>query len=75
MNDEQRNDTSRLEREVASAFSEMAPTRAPDHLLQSVLNNASRRRKHARWLALIKEPPMRISETVAVGSPTAARGW
>ena len=31
----------------------------------------ARMRQRPRWLALIKEPPMRISSTLAVGSPTA----
>ena len=34
------------------------------------LRAARRERRWPRWLALIKEPPMRISSRVAVGSPT-----
>jgi nitrous oxidase accessory protein NosD len=64
-------DDRHLEREVTAVLTSEAPSRPPDYLLESVLYNASRTRKHPRWLALIKEPPMRTSSSLAVGSPTA----
>src|SRR5688572_23346501 len=60
-----------LERDLAALFAETAPSRPPEHLLSDIVSTASRRRHRPRWLALIKEPPMRISSRVAVGSPTA----
>ncbi len=35
-----------------------------------IASTTSRVRQRPRWLALIKEPPMRLSSRVAVGSPT-----
>ena len=60
-----------LESELAALFTETAPSRPPEHLLSDIVSTASRRRHRPRWLALIKEPPMRVSSRVAVGSPTA----
>ena len=60
-----------FEQEIISVFSELAPMRPPDHLLPSAVSSARRKRRWPRWYALIKEPPMRISSSVAVGSPTA----
>ena len=61
----------RLEQRVTAAFNKAASTREPDGLLDSVLSTVGRTRTRPRWLALIKEPPMRIHSRVAVGSPTA----
>lgn len=60
----------RSKRDVASVFAGMAPTRSPDGLLDVVFLTTGRMRPRPRWLALIKEPPMRHSSRVAVGSPT-----
>ena len=60
----------RLEQRVAAALSRAASTREPDGLLDSVVSTVGRTRTRPRWLALIKEPPMRIHSRVAVGSPT-----
>jgi parallel beta-helix repeat protein len=65
------NDDRILEGRVASAYAEMAPAREPARLLDDVLLTTRRARQRPRWLALIKEPPMRISSRVAVGSPAA----
>ena len=65
------NDDRFLEREIASAYEETAPSREPDGLLDDVLLTTSHARQRPSWLASIKEPPMRISHSVAVGSPTA----
>jgi Tol biopolymer transport system component len=63
-------DDQQLEREVASVFAGMAPLRGPDALLDDVFLTTGRMRPRPRWLALIKEPPMRTSTRVSVGSPT-----
>jgi hypothetical protein len=59
-----------FEREVASVFTGLAPSRGPDALLDDVFLTTSRMRPRPRWLALIKEPPMHTSARVSVGSPT-----
>lgn len=43
----------------------------PDDFYQDIHAFASRTRQRPEWLALIKEPPMRLSNRVAVGSPMA----
>jgi Right handed beta helix region/Pectinesterase len=60
-----------LERLFAEGLTGLAPTRAPAGLGSTIKTTTSRMRPRPRWLALVKEPPMRISSTVAVGSPTA----
>jgi len=60
-----------LERAVTDAYQVTAPSREPPDLLDHVLLTTSRSRQRPSWLALTKEPPMRISSGVAVGSPTA----
>ena len=64
------NTDARLEQRVADALNRAASTREPDGLLDSALSTVGRTRTRPRWLALIKEPPMRIHSRVAVGSPT-----
>ncbi len=59
----------RLEQRVTAALNRAASTREPDGLLDSVLSTVGRTRTRPRWLAFIKEPPMRIQSRVAVGSP------
>jgi Tol biopolymer transport system component len=59
-----------LEDEVRALFDATAPSGPPEHLLANVHTAARQRGRHPRWLALVKEPPMRISSRVAVGSPT-----
>jgi dipeptidyl aminopeptidase/acylaminoacyl peptidase len=60
----------RFEQLLADMLADVAPTRQPDRLIPEILRAARRERRWPRWLALIKEPPMRISSRVAVGSPT-----
>src|SRR5688572_4245804 len=60
-----------LERDLRTLFAATAPSRPPEHLLDDIVSTASGRRRRPRWLALIKEPPMRDASRVAVGSPTA----
>ena len=59
----------RLERLLADLLADTAPATAPDRLAPETLRAARRVRRWPRWLALVKEPPMRISSRVAVGSP------
>jgi Tol biopolymer transport system component len=60
----------RFERLLVNVLAEVAPSQEPDRLVPETLRAARRVRRWPRWLALIKEPPMRISSRVAVGSPT-----
>ena len=59
-----------FDREVASWIALEGEINAPGRALDDILNATSRKRPLPRWLALIKEPPMRISSNVAIGSPT-----
>jgi len=65
------NDDRNLERKIASTYEEIAPPREPRGLLDDILLTTSHTRQRPSWLALIKESPMRISSSIAVGSPTA----
>jgi len=65
------NDDARYEQLFAEALADLAPTRAPDWLKTEIKQATSRARPRPRWLAVIKEPPMRVSSALAVGSPTA----
>jgi len=60
----------RFERLLADVLAEVAPSREPDRLVPEILRAARRVHRWPRWLALIKEPPMRVSSRVGVGSPT-----
>jgi hypothetical protein len=44
--------------------------RMPDDFYDDIHAIASRTRQRPKWLALIKEPPMRIDSILGVGSPT-----
>jgi parallel beta-helix repeat protein len=65
------NDDARSERLLANGLADLAPTRAPGRLSTTITAETARTRPRPRWLAVLKEPPMRISSTLAVGSPTA----
>jgi len=65
------NDQQSFEHGVATWLAAEDEMRTPDHTLDDILAATSRKRPLPRWFALIKEPPMRISSTLAVGSPTA----
>jgi hypothetical protein len=54
-------DDVRLERLFADGLHDIAPARAPDRLRTMVKAESSRTRPRPRWLALIKEPPMRMN--------------
>jgi hypothetical protein len=45
--------------------------RLPDDFYDDIHSIVSRTRRRPDWLALIKEPPMRIDSTLGVGSPIA----
>ena len=65
------NDERSLERRIAASYDASASSREPAGLLDDVLLTTGRSRQRPRWLALIKEPPMRLTSGLAVGSPTA----
>ncbi len=64
------NDSFDFERYLADRFDEVAQRRRPAPSLDPILTQASRKRPLPRWLADLKEPPMRFRSRVAVGSPT-----
>ena len=59
-----------LERQLASVMADEAIDPARDVLLDDILATTARLRPETRWLALLKEPPMRTESRVAVGIPT-----
>ena len=65
------NDDARFERLFVEGLHDVAPARAPDRLRTQVKTETGEVRPRPRWLALIKEPPMRTNSRLAVGSPTA----
>jgi len=60
-----------LERELVAWMADESPGTADEAAFASIVTATVRRRPRPRWLALMKEPPMRLSNRVAVGSPTA----
>jgi parallel beta-helix repeat protein len=66
------NDERSFERLFADRMrAEHGSTQLPEAFYEDFRQRASHQRQRPRWLALIKEPPMRISSTLAVGSPMA----
>jgi len=63
-------DDIRLERFFEDGLHDIAPSHAPDRLRTSIISETRAVRPRPRWLALIKEPPMRTNSRLAVGSPT-----
>lgn len=61
----------RLERLLTEVLEAGTPTRPPDRLQPETLRALRHVRRWPRWLALVKEPPMRTSSSLAVGSPMA----
>lgn len=59
------------ERQVPALFAAAAPPQAPARLRTEARGIPRATRQRPRWIALIKEPPMRLSDHVAVGSPMA----
>ena len=65
------NDPRILERFVADQFDRARDTaQATDSALDDITLETARTHQRPRWLALIKEPPMRTNSHLAVGSPT-----
>ena len=64
------NDRIDFERLVNERFAREHHVRPPDGAVDEILTQAGRARPLPRWLALIKEPSMRYSSTLGVGSPT-----
>ena len=65
------NDNTSFERYVAEAFDREGPGRpVPDAIHDDLLTRAGRQRQWPTWLAFVKEPPMRLTNSHAVGSPT-----
>lgn len=60
-----------LERSIAVWMADEAAGTASDAVLDHVLLATGRMRPEPRWLALLKEPPMRLQSQVTVGSSTA----
>src|SRR5262245_58385822 len=60
-----------LERSIAAWMADEAIDGDHDVLFHDILAATGRARPEPRWLALLKEPPMRLHSRVAVGSPTA----
>jgi parallel beta-helix repeat protein len=56
---------------LLDVLTEDAPRVTPDRLVPETLRSLRDVRRRPRWLANLKEPPMRISSVVAAGSPTA----
>ncbi len=60
-----------FERIVARSIESTGVPQPSDDAVERTIASVSRRRQRPRWLALIKEPPMRTGSHLAVGSPTA----
>jgi len=63
-------DDARFERLFADGLTDLAPSRAPGRLYTDVTAATAGTRPRPRWLAALKEPPMRTSSRLTVGSPT-----
>jgi hypothetical protein len=61
----------RLERTVADLLAGIAPSHPPVDLIPETERALDETRRWPRWLAILKEPPMRHASRVVVGSPTA----
>lgn len=64
------NEQQAFERILAESVSGLGPLAPSAGAIERTLSRASKRRQRPRWLALIKEPPMRRESRLAVGSPT-----
>lgn len=64
------NENDAFDQSVADLVANEGATGVPIGAVDELITATSRVRPLPRWLALIKEPPMRRSSAVAVGSPT-----
>ena len=65
------NEQQTFERIVSESVSGIGPLAPSAGAIDRTIARANGRRQRPRWLALIKEPPMRRASRLAVGSPTA----
>ena len=65
------NENLSFERNVAEHIANEGVAPPSDAFYNELVTSADRHGQRPRWLALIKEPPMRIESRIAVGSPTA----
>ena len=65
------NEQQAFERLVADSVSGIGPLAPSAGAIERTISRAEGRRQRPRWLALIKQPPMRRASRIAVGSPTA----
>ncbi|MEP6639291.1 MAG: PQQ-binding-like beta-propeller repeat protein [Chloroflexota bacterium] len=63
------NENLSLERMISAVMADEAAGFVPDRMLDDVLSSTARLRPAPRWLALLKEPPMRVDLRSAVGFP------
>jgi len=64
------NEQTDFERLVADRFAQAGVGLPPDSAIEDTIARAGGNRRLPEWLALIKEPPMRTNNHLAVGSPT-----
>ena len=60
-----------IERMLSDWMADEAASRVADEVVDQILSDTGRRRPAPGWLALLREPPMRLNRQVAVGSPTS----
>ena len=63
------NENLSLERLISAVMADEAAGSVPDRMLDDVLSSTARLRPAPRWLALLKEPPMRVDSRSGVGIP------
>ena len=64
-------DERRFDRELIDILDGMAPTKGPDSLLDGVVEATATTRPRSRWLADVRQRPLRLEGRTDVGSPTA----
>ena len=61
---------SSFERLVADQLASAGMGKPPDSAVEDTISRAGDTRRDPRWLAMLKEPPMRTNSQLTVGSPT-----
>jgi hypothetical protein len=69
MNNSNHRDDRSLERQIASWMADEASGTRSGEAIDDILTATSHVRPEPRWLALLKEPPMRLNTQVVAGSP------